>query len=285
MPSRPFAILIILFWLAISGWFLYRDLSPRFQSDGSPPYTFKVVDEARRIQIRWRVLRQRGEVSQQFRANTDLDYLEEEDAFLITSEVFRAKRPLYEPGVVFTYQESKVHYSRDGRLRDIEFLVRFEAAMTGFPLNYLESKTFVNFQQQNAALAWERNWAEPNKGEWDPLKYESYYRRTVLPLQPFSQIQALIPGQRWRAPMIDLYAQGLSDQLPEKRPILWLEATVHPPSEKTTVDWHANKYQCLLLEYLGNNTTIRYYVLPDAPHTVLRYEYHQHGESWIYRRS
>src|SRR5438128_1683764 len=43
MPSRRTALVILVFWLATSGWLIYREFWPRFYADEPPPFAVQLV--------------------------------------------------------------------------------------------------------------------------------------------------------------------------------------------------------------------------------------------------
>src|SRR5436309_15725168 len=56
MPSRPVVALILAFWLAATGFAVYRDLWPRLFSSGPPPVELELADEASpTFEVRWAV--------------------------------------------------------------------------------------------------------------------------------------------------------------------------------------------------------------------------------------
>lgn len=55
MPSRPFILGILLFWLATIGWMFQRELWPRFSAGEPPPFYIDLADEVGGRVILWEV--------------------------------------------------------------------------------------------------------------------------------------------------------------------------------------------------------------------------------------
>ena len=58
MPSRLFILVIVSFWLATTGWFVAREVAPRWRSGDAPPYAIELADEALKspVPIKWRLV-------------------------------------------------------------------------------------------------------------------------------------------------------------------------------------------------------------------------------------
>src|SRR5262245_30397377 len=85
MPSRIVQMLIVLFWLGTLGWFAERELGPRLFPGQAPPFVIELADEATtQGQTFWTIYRGEREIG---KAKTSLRYLNQEDAFELTSEL------------------------------------------------------------------------------------------------------------------------------------------------------------------------------------------------------
>src|SRR4051794_15386034 len=78
MPPRSVTLAVVLFWLATTGWFLYREIRPSFARGEPPPFTIDLVDEARELKNLWDVLQNGERVG---KAETWIEYLPKEDQF------------------------------------------------------------------------------------------------------------------------------------------------------------------------------------------------------------
>lgn len=94
MPSRPYCIGIMLFWLGITAWLFQRDILPRVASDEPPPIAVNIVDEAPKrggaSQIRWTVLQNETPVG---RLRTWVEYDRQGDVFNIRGVLNFLPRP------------------------------------------------------------------------------------------------------------------------------------------------------------------------------------------------
>lgn len=94
MPSRPFRIGIVLFWVVITAWLIQRDIVPRISSDDPPAIAVNLVDEAPKrggaSQIRWTVLQNEIPVG---RLRTWVEYERQEDVFRIHGQLNFTSRP------------------------------------------------------------------------------------------------------------------------------------------------------------------------------------------------
>ncbi len=57
MPSRPVVVLVVLFWLAVVGVVVYRDVLPRYFGDAPPAPAFGAEDELSQPTVEWTIHR------------------------------------------------------------------------------------------------------------------------------------------------------------------------------------------------------------------------------------
>src|SRR5437764_13310552 len=82
MPSRLAVAGIVAFWIAVTGFVLYRDVWPRVFSSGPPPVSIELADEARQnVPARWTLYRNGQKVGS---LTTQMKYLDAEDTFQFT---------------------------------------------------------------------------------------------------------------------------------------------------------------------------------------------------------
>lgn len=283
MPSRRWIIVIVLLWLGSTAWFFAQDFWPRLRSDGSPPFTINVVDEARRQELRWLVTRRDKSGTKEYRAFTAIDYYESDDSIGFTFEMAPLRRKLGQPGITLIRVESEYRCSREGRLDRARMLVRHEANIPGLELGELETEVEVGTTDEEASFQWRRNWAYPLQGEWqsEPV---SFHRRLLLPIHPLHQMKGLETGQTWTEPMLDLLPYALSDHLATIRPVVRMKAKIHPPSQETKVRWQLKDHFCRLLTYQGEDVEARIFIQQEEPSNVLRYELHREDVTWLFQR-
>jgi hypothetical protein len=66
MPSKFVTTAIVLFWLATTGWLVYRELAPRFAGGEPPPFTIDLTDEVGNTTVNWMVLQKEEKVGDGF---------------------------------------------------------------------------------------------------------------------------------------------------------------------------------------------------------------------------
>src|SRR5262245_4333162 len=55
MPSRPMIAIIVLFWLGMAGWYIAREVVPRWGLGDVPPIHIDLTDEVGNPSISWKV--------------------------------------------------------------------------------------------------------------------------------------------------------------------------------------------------------------------------------------
>src|ERR1700687_2495311 len=84
MPARQHIVIIVAFWLLITGWLFYRDLWPKWQPGEPPPYTIDLADEASEQKIHWNLLKEGEDHGY---VQTWVHYHEADDTFAIAGEL------------------------------------------------------------------------------------------------------------------------------------------------------------------------------------------------------
>ncbi len=285
MPSRPVALLIVLLWLSVGAWFVIRDFGPRLASDDSPPYTINVIDEFRQQQIDWRVSRRVGDQTLRYLARADLTYREKTDTFEYGCDLVRRNRKRYLPGLHFASFQFIYTCDRNGRLLSAELYLRHELAEKDKPDKDLEHWIYAKTDAEKVTLRWDQQWRDPKQGNWKPVPLSSYFRRVLIPFHPPNQMKGLKPGQTWREPMLNLHPDALiKDDFTSTQPIIWMQAKVHPSTEKTRIRWRSREHRCILLEHTGEKASVRLWIQENPPHKVLKYEVSFPNEIWTFNR-
>src|SRR5207248_2219240 len=85
MPPRYITLVIIAFWMVMSGWLFYSDLWPRLRPGQPPPYAIDLVDEARFRESTndWVVLQNGRDIGY---AKTWVDYRAADDTFKLNGQ-------------------------------------------------------------------------------------------------------------------------------------------------------------------------------------------------------
>lgn len=281
MPSRPVVVAIVAFWLASAGWYVRREILPRFQTVGPPPYAIELVDEAVRQgpPTRWRISRN-GQPLGTLRTAVHFD--EAADTFTLEATARQLEVAGVGPikVVVNDYQGGPV-VDRAGRLVGITADLTISVLDQKMRAEY--AATVADGQLRATARI------ESPLGRLEPeLPPVPMTGVSVLnPLHPVRKITGLRPGQTWVQPLVDPLSEAvresvraaatkllgrplpLSDAGPRE-----LTATVTGPR---ALEWNNRSVDCLVIEYAGGDFQARVWVR-QSDGDVLRQEADAPGE-------
>ena len=84
MPSRWQCVLIVVFWLAVTGWLYVRELQSLFREHDPPPYVIDLTAETQFVHPRvvWKVF-QNNQEEECYLVKTWMDHTEEDDSFTL----------------------------------------------------------------------------------------------------------------------------------------------------------------------------------------------------------
>ena len=270
MPTRLGRLLIIAFWLATLGWWVSRDLMPRWGATDGPPFAADLADEAVPQSARWDIYHNGQRAGRQ---TTRIAY-RNGDLFEMESTLhdFRLElKALF--GLKF---EAKVPnwktialYSRDGELRSLKSDLRIsfvtvngmteiEGQMSGDVLDGAFHPTGkITFAGREF------------KPILQPIPITS--RATMNPLQPVARIPGLTPGRSWHVSLVDPLSeimaaardQALSQVLPTGVKFK-LPGSEPPPSvlavvrdEPETIMVAGKPVECYVIEYRSDDIQAR----------------------------
>jgi hypothetical protein len=291
MPSRLVTLAIVAFWLATTGWFVAREVAPRWRAGQAPPYVIEFADEALRNapNVHWRLSRNGQDLGI---IRTGFKYREADDAFLLTAE--GARITLLRVGPVEATAEgvhSDLLVTREGELRATQFAAKLN-------LQGLTMSVAVNAEVRGDRIERSCVIDSPLGRARSDLRPVPSARGSVLtPLHPVNRIQGLRPGQRWRVPLLDplgdaaraavlaaaaqLLGQKPPEALPDAAPS-FLDAEVRPAPEPLA--YQGADHDCLLIEYRGGEDfTARTWVRA-ADGLVLRQEARTPDEELVLQR-
>lgn len=267
MPSRFFALAIVVFWLAVTGWFVARDIAPQWQSDTAPPFSIELADEAVRqvVPVRWRILRDDVEIGQ---LRTTLRPVEAGDEYELTAQcneltAMDANLPLIGPArVIIRNFDDRWRVSREGELLGMKTSLNLFARVGNGPAVTADAELGAD-----AIHGKWRRWfrlRSPGLGEFAPeLEPGEVIRGSVLsPLHPLHRLTGLRPSQRWRQPLVSPHEEivrAALARLPgaestsraiDRHSIRWLDAQVRPTVEM--LEWSGGDAECLVIDYHGD---------------------------------
>jgi hypothetical protein len=291
MPSRSIILAIVVFWLATTGWLIYRDLRLRLLPGEPPPYTIDLADEAEMSTIRWSVFRD-DNPKQTGYAKTKVRYNEADDMFEISGE-FKFWSSGIMQGSADMVFEGLYSVTREGRLRAVDASATLFQA-TDARTTLLKGADALGKARIEGTVQDRR--FKPHltldvRGvlhlERDLPIVEVSERGNVLnPLQPVNRLGGLRKGQHWRMPLVHPLSDALSAAVSsllkqEVAGVSSLDAEVLP--ETHVLEWGHTLVPCLVVEFTGEDVRVRTWVR-ESDGTVLRQEVEQHGEKLALQR-
>lgn len=264
MPTRYITLLIVVFWLAMTGWLFYRDVRPHVLPGAPPPFTISLVDEAEAQKNEgtyWSIVH--GEQTMGY-AITRVRYLDQTDSFELMCVyklwvLGRFSSPT--PNLV---SDSTYRVSRDGELERIRVDLKADLE----PLASLRAGGHLEGQAVNGQLMLH---ARSDLGDINqsigPVDIRG--RSSLLnPLQPLNRLSGLRRGQHWQMPMVGPLSDVLGAVV-QKFPALsafsaprvnYLDAQVLPDTVMLDRNDGKTQVECLLVEYRGEDVTAHTWV-------------------------
>lgn len=305
--------IIVVFWLATTGWLFWHDLLPRWQAGEPPLFHPDFVDEVHKsgtpLGTNWVVERQdKGHTPPYpvFRASTSVTYDKDQDVYSLNASLDGTNDPRFQPVTVlklFKVNKITSTYSvnRSGQLLSLEaeVIVRldwnlphlFMASRDPFPKdsssNQFTLKIWGEVRDQqffahcsaDVGQAFPPDLRKPLQMDLPPVAV-SYKGSVLMPLHPLNHIRGLRLGQSWRQPLID----PLRDALPGfSGGVRWLNARVLPQSQILKLE--DSQIRCLVIEYTNDENEVmgRTWVEQDGER-VLQQEAILEGIRWIMKR-
>lgn len=277
MPSRFFTVLILLFWMASTGWFFYTEFWPRLRGGDPPLFTIDLADEARRISpaINWDIIRDGETVG---RVSTSIRYRDDDDSFELSGNVHDLD--LGKGSTIQVSHMSNVYrVTREGKLLS----VNTEAALRiGLGI---ELKVFLDGEVVGNTFRSKLRLESPlGNRTLDLAAVPMVNHGSALnPLHPVDRIHGLALGKSWRIALVDPVHDALANLVPGGQTgVSYVQARVLPEYQKLT--WDDKEEQCFVIEYSGDAVEARTWVtVRDG--TVLRQEARFHDEQLILERT
>ncbi len=239
MPSRWQCLLIIAFWLAVTGVLYVRELEPDLRQNDPPPYVIELTAETQvetHPQVTWKVF-ENGQDEERYLAATWMDHREADDSFALHAKVKQAPLLADKSGLLIVHLESSYRVSREGRL--LEFQV--EGVLNRRPVPGLPDLGFKPEFELRGRVVGDQVVARLDLPQLKGLLLQSqtnfsfpvsHNGAIFLPLHPVNKIHGVRPGRTWRVPEVDPMGSAVRGffrkfhiDLPDKRERI-LEARV-----------------------------------------------------------
>jgi hypothetical protein len=278
MPSRFLILVIVTFWLATTGWFVAREVVPRWRSGDAPPYVIELADEALKnpAPIKWRLVRNGKEIGL---VRTSMQYRDADNLFELKAESERIDLGHIGPIEVSAQKlKNTLRVNHDGELRGLQTHVELESLGAVVSVD-ITAEVKGDRIVRSCVI---ESPAGPLKPALEPVAYR---RGSVLnSMHPVNRLTGLRPGQRWRVPLFDPLSDALRSAVPNGSPepaVQFLNAEVLPQTQ--LVEWDGAPQICLVIEYSGDEFFGRTWVrVSDG--LVIRQEAKAHQEELVLRR-
>lgn len=294
MPSRTTSLVIVLFWIGTTGWFVHRELWPALFPSDAPPFVIDLGDEITshfaghrsRSDALWALYRNDELIGM---AETRLRYIKEDNTFEMETRV----RDLKMKGLVSVEIPELINayrINRQGELRGLRLTGSMTIKVLGF--SYSGSMEFTGEVKENQLFR--SGFVDlPGLGKVHPklAPIEAPKGSILNPMHPVPKVRVR-PGHRWRMPVMDPLADALEpvlqavvEELRPGQPIDWkkllptrsnyMDATVL--DERVEIEYNQVKTTCFVIEFRGDGRTARTYVR-ESDGAVMRQEAFAQGE-------
>ena len=292
MPPRWLSLLIVLFWLATTGWLIYHDVWPLLLPGQAPPYTIALADEVQtqQVHVRWAASYNDRPY---LRLETWVEHDPADDTFTLQAQARPLPVSSKESGddadpfgglVRLRRSTSTYRVARNGDLRSVSVEFAVEAHAGGLLVpgegslqgEVKEGKFYSRLRVASPLLP-----GRDIEKELEPVAV-STHGSVLSPLHPVSRITGLRPGQTWRLPLVDPIKDALT-ALAAGQPGPEIVLTAHVLEKTETQTWDGRPVECLVIEYQGDDVTARTWVEVGSGY-VIRQESERAGERLALQR-
>lgn len=270
MPSRFTIVAIVLFWLGTAAAVGYRDVWPRLFSDGPPPVSIDLADEATQsAPTRWRIFRGEEKVGD---LTTRMEYLTGDDTFRYVSHYRNLSFRFFNVTIVVPSLDTVVRLARDGSLREQHMTGTLEAQLKG--IKVAGASAVVDGYVVNGELVGRCQLKDSPFGDVDrPLDPVPVPAGQVLnPMMPVNRLRDVQPGRRWTIRLSDPLADSLAVLMKELAGKSQVAAGSLPKANdrellaevrstpETIVRRDGERIDCWVIEYRGDDAIARTWV-------------------------
>ncbi|MBI1832410.1 MAG: hypothetical protein HYR84_13285 [Planctomycetes bacterium] len=281
MPSRIVTAAIVLFWLVMTGWLIYREVVPLMLADASPTYTPDLTDEIGSPQVDWKILRngkRAGRATSQVISNDDRTYT--------FKSTYRFRQ--FVIGLAEIRNMELVYKITDaGKLQFLatkvtgDFTLGLEILGKGDTTIELKGQVVDDIFSPRLFI----NQVEEKLPEGSDVRFEQT-GNIVNPMHLLNRLRGLRDGQTWKITMLDPL-QGFKKQLPgafaKQMGVASLIATV----SVVTFEWDHREVACYMIEYRepGKDDVVASTWARKADGLVLQQKSSQMGIDLVLQRS
>lgn len=277
MPSRPVVVLLLAFWLATTGFVLYRDVWPLVSASGPPPIVVELSDEASaHAPIHWTLYH--GDVKAGH-LRTAIFYNDADDTLWVNYRYTHVHLDVAGARIVIPELTSAVRITRTGSL--LEQVVH---GRIGVQIGHRQPGAEPTFETQVEARGQVENGQFTGTCTIDALDGEYPLGpvpvpegHALSPLQPVHRLGHVRAGQQWVVHEVDPLGEamlavirgklgGFGPLEPKREPLI---ATVSAAPE--SLSWQGESVPCWVIEYRGSEPKARTWVRVDDG-KVLRQE-------------
>jgi hypothetical protein len=282
MPPRRITVFIVVSWLSMTAWLLWRDIWPSIAPGEPPSLALSRMDDSRSHKlVIWKAQhRPPGSSPVEYTITTTVTHEAGTDVFSLHARLrperggFESSKVLGPVNLTSEYRVERVPGNLlEARLLGLDVEVDFSAG----PILLLGDR-HGHFTGQVAggacSLSWETKGVVRSREGKTSLGV-SYNGMVLLPLHPLERIRGLRPGHRWGCHLLDpLQSSALSSDGPK---VVWVNAEV-----LTQTQWEQNK-ECLVIEYQGDDISGKTWV--DVKESLVwRMEVWLGQEHWVITR-
>ena len=235
MPSRLAVAGILAFWLATTGFVVYRDIWPRVFATGPPPVSIELADEARQsTPASWTLKRNGQKVGS---LTTQMKYHDADDAFQFTYRYTNLE--LEQAGIILKVPEatSDVRMTRAGDLKEQTMTGKVEVLIAGVPVasgtidvrGVVTNGTLTGRCEVKSTLG---NLA----GDLDPVPVKTGL--PLNPLQPVNRLRHVHGGLEWKVHESNPLQDAVADLFRKK----FAEVGFRVPEPKAKVELVARRW-------------------------------------------
>ncbi|MFO0967842.1 MAG: hypothetical protein U0793_19950 [Gemmataceae bacterium] len=235
MPARPIVAAILLFWLAMAGWYVAREVAPRWGREDNPSFHIDLTDEVGAPAVDWQALVNGKRIG---RATTQVRRLGD-DLFEMKGDFAASEMRLLDVDLRTIRIQTRYQVNTEGRLLDTALSLRVN-------LSGLDLHLGVKGKVENGT------WTPVFEIDGQPIPDLPFLQSVKLgsggnvmnTMMPHRRIPGLRLGQKWRVPLLDPVGD-LKSWLGKNTVIEELEALVVADN----LDWNGEEVDCFKIEY------------------------------------